>query len=247
MGLVSGIFRAPHAPGRGGMPGPSLPPRLARGDISVHVRRALGRSAPKLGLPGPEAVEAVRQVLQDRDGWLLVFDNVTDPRDLQPYRPAVASGRVLVTSRHPGWGGLGSHVQVDLFTRMESVLLLQRRIPELAEQVALAKELADELGDLPLALEQAAGYIESNGTDPQRYLELFRSAREQLLSEGAVPDHVLLDATWQVSLDQLQQDDAAAVQLLRHVAFLAADPFSGGRSGRPGADDPARAAARGAG
>ena len=183
--------------------------------------------APKLGLPaqlpGPEAVEAVRQVLQDRDGWLLVFDNVTDPRDLQPYRPAVASGRVLVTSRHPGWGGLGSHVQVDLFTRLESVLLLKRRIPELAEQVA--DELADELGDLPLALEQAAGYIESNGTDPQRYLELFRSAREQLLSEGAVPDHVLLDATWQISLDQLQQDDAAAVQLLQHVAFLAADPF----------------------
>src|SRR5664280_2702448 len=183
--------------------------------------------APKLGLPaqlpGPEAVEAVRQVLQDRDGWLLVFDNVTDPRDLQPYRPAVASGRVLVTSRHPGWGGLGSHVQVDLFTRMESVLLLKRRIPKLAEQVA--DELADELGDLPLALEQAAGYIESNGTDPQRYLELFRSAREQLLSEGAVPDHVLLDTTWQISLDQLQQDDAAAVQLLQHVAFLAADPF----------------------
>src|SRR5664280_1308034 len=177
--------------------------------------------APKLGLPaqlpGPEAVEAVRQVLQDRDGWLLVFDNVTDPRDLQPYRPAVASGRVLVTSRHPGSGGLGSHVQVDLFTRLESVLLLKRRIPELAEQVA--DELADELGDLPLALEQAAGYIESNGTDPQRYLELFRSAREQLLSEGAVPDHVLLDATWQISLDQLQQDDAAAVQLLRHAAF----------------------------
>src|SRR5664280_532873 len=184
--------------------------------------------ALKLGLPpqlpGPEAVETVLQVLQDRDGWLLVFDNVTDPRDLQPYRPAVASGRVLVTSRHPGWGGLGSHVQVDLFTRLESVLLLKRRIPELAEQVA--DELADELGDLPLALEQAAGYIESNGTDPQRYLELFRSAREQLLSEGAVPDHVLLDATWQISLDQLQQDDAAAVQLLQHVAFLATDPFA---------------------
>src|SRR5664280_1817129 len=63
------------------------------------------------------------------------------------------------------------------------------------------------------------------GRSPSRYLELFRSAREQLLSEGAVPDHVLLDTTWQVSLDQLQQDDAAAVQLLRHVAFLAADPF----------------------
>ena len=63
------------------------------------------------------------------------------------------------------------------------------------------------------------------GRSPSRYLELFRSAREQLLSEGAVPNHVLLDTTWQVSLDQLQQDDAAAVQLLRHVAFLAADPF----------------------
>ena len=39
------------------------------------------------------------------------------------------------------------------------------------------------------------------GRSPSRYLELFRSAREQLLSAGAVPDHVLLDATWQISLD----------------------------------------------
>ena len=46
--------------------------------------------APKLGLPaqlpGPEAVEAVRQVLQDRDGWLLVHPSHATPGP--PARPA---------------------------------------------------------------------------------------------------------------------------------------------------------------
>jgi hypothetical protein len=89
----------------------------------------------------------------------------------------------------------------------------------------VAEELADEVGDLPLALEQAAGYIETNGTPPEQYLALFRSAREQLLSEGAVVDHVLLDATWQVSFDQLQHDEPAAVLLLQQAAFLAPEPL----------------------
>ena len=175
------------------------------------------------GLPGPDAVDRVLQALQDQSGWLLVFDNVTTPADLQLYRPALGSGRVLVTSRHPGWGGLGGRMKVDVFSRAESVQLLHRRVLDMP--VAVADKLAEEMGDLPLALEQAAGYVEANGTDPQVYLQLFRSAREQLLSEGAVSDHVLLDATWQVSLDWLQQTDPAAVQLLQLLAFLAPEPL----------------------
>lgn len=109
-----------------------------------------------------------------------MFDNATDPRDLQPYRPSGAVGRVLVTSRHPNWGGVGGKLEVDVFDWAESIALLQRRIPHLSASSAV--ELSDELGDLPLALEQAAGYIETNGTPPERYMELFRSAREQLLA-----------------------------------------------------------------
>jgi len=84
------------------------------------------------------------------------FDNAERPQDLAPYLPGGA-GHVLATSRRPGWGALGSRLEVDVLARPETVALLQRRIPELDGR--LADQLAAELGDLPLAAEQAAAYL----------------------------------------------------------------------------------------
>jgi hypothetical protein len=44
------------------------------------------------------------------------------------------------------------------------------------DQVA-ALELAAKLGGLPLALEQAAAYMQATGTPPARYLPLFQPGR----------------------------------------------------------------------
>jgi tetratricopeptide (TPR) repeat protein len=178
-----------------------------------------GRFGLDAGLQGPEAVTAVLDALGRMDRWLLVFDNADQPADLQPYRPSGGGGHVLITSRHPGWGGIGARVEVDVFARGESVQLLGRRIANLGDE--LADALAEDLGDLPLALEQAAGYIETKGTPPERYLQLLRARREQLLGEGSVADHVLLDATWALSLEQL---DPSAVRLLQAASFLAPEP-----------------------
>jgi tetratricopeptide (TPR) repeat protein len=177
-------------------------------------------------LQGSDAVAAVLDALANMARWLLVFDNAEQPAELQPYRPSGGGGHVLITSRHPGWGGIGARVEVDVFARGESVLLLGRRIADLGDE--LADALADDLGDLPLALEQAAGYIETKGTPPERYLQLLRARREQLLGEGSVADHVLLDATWTLSLEQLEP---AAVQLLQAASFLAPEPVPVGLFG----------------
>ncbi|MGW5153000.1 tetratricopeptide repeat protein [Rhodococcus koreensis] len=88
-----------------------------------------------------------------------------------------------------------------MFTRAESLALLACRVPGIDDETA--DKLAGELDDLRLALEQAAGYMEVNGTVPQRYLELFRAMCEELLAEG----------------------DPAAVQLLYRAAFLAPEPL----------------------
>src|SRR5512135_430529 len=112
----------------------------------------LAALADPLGLSGrdsgPAAVNAVREELRRRPGWLLVFDNAQRPQDLVDYQPGGA-GHVLVTSRYPGWGGLGGRLEVDVLSRHETVALLRRRLPELDE--TLADQLAAELGDLPLA------------------------------------------------------------------------------------------------
>ena len=54
---------------------------------------------------------------------------------------------------------------------------------------AAARELAAELGGLPLALEQAAAYMQATGTTLARYLPLFRDRQADLLARGEASGH----------------------------------------------------------
>ena len=54
---------------------------------------------------------------------------------------------------------------------------------------AVALELAAALGGLPLALEQAAAYMQATGTTLARYLELFRDRQADLLARGEAAGH----------------------------------------------------------
>ena len=194
----------------------------------ILIGAQLAALADHLGLPTERLVsETVGRVLGElrvRSDWLLIFDNAQRPPDLIGHLPGGTGGHVLVTSRHPGWGGLGGRMEVDVLTRPETMGLLRRRLPTLDEP--LADNLAAELGDLPLAAAQAAGYLESTGLPPGTYLERFRTRRNTLLAMGEVIGYQgRLDTTWSLSVDQVQQDSPAAVQLLRLVAYLGPEPI----------------------
>jgi hypothetical protein len=184
--------------------------------------------AGPLGLPtgGPvsETAGMVLAELRRRPGWLLIFDNAQRPQELIGYLPG-GPGHVLITSRYPGWGALGGRLEVDVLPRGETVALLRRRLSdELDGQVA--DQLAAELGDLPLAVAQAAGYLESTGLAPADYLRRFRSRRDSLLARGEVLDYQgRLDTAWTLSVDRLGTDSPAALALLRLAAFLAPEPI----------------------
>jgi hypothetical protein len=170
-----------------------------------------------------DTVDRLLAELRDRDRWLLVFDNAERPADIAAYRPGGA-GHVLITSRSPGWGALGGRLEVDVLARAETVALLRARIPGMDKD--LADKLAAELGDLPLAAAQAAGYLEQTDLPAADYLRRFRAHRATLLARGEVPDyHGRIDTTWALSLERLRCEDAAAVQLLQLAAFLAPEPI----------------------
>jgi hypothetical protein len=131
---------------------------------------------------------------------------------------------VLITSRSPGWGALGGRLEVDVLTRAETVALLGARIPALGEE--LADALAAELGDLPLAAAQAAGYLEQTDLPAADYLRRFRARRASLLARGDVVGYAgRIDTTWSLSLERLRGEDSAAVALLELAAFLAPEPI----------------------
>ncbi|HEY6797194.1 MAG TPA: FxSxx-COOH system tetratricopeptide repeat protein, partial [Kineosporiaceae bacterium] len=193
----------------------------------ILVGGQLAALAARLGLSDggltEQTVRNVMDMLRRRQDWLLIFDNAQRPQDVTPYLPG-GTGHILITSRQPGFGALGGRMEVDVLQRPETVALLRRRLPELDDQ--LAHELAAELGDLPLAAAQAAGYLESTGLPATDYLARFRGHRDSVLARGEVLGYQgRLDTTWKLSLERLNVDSPAAVALLRLAAFLAPEPF----------------------
>ncbi|GIJ63863.1 ATP-binding protein [Virgisporangium aurantiacum] len=163
-------------------------------------------------------------VLAGRGRWLLVFDNAEDPQGLAPFLPPVTGGgHVLVTSRNPDWHGFAAGIGVAVFDRVESVRLLRDRVPALTG--AQADRVAAVLGDLPLAVGQAAGLLADTGLSVDVYLDLVGTQAARLLEQAAAgPYPVSVTASWAVAFDRLAVDDPAALQLLTVLAWLAPEP-----------------------
>ena len=182
--------------------------------------------AAGLGLVGEHgddaALPALRTHLQQRRRWLLIFDNAEAVDAVQPWLPA-GVGHVLITSRSGNWQEFATSVVLELFTRRESVAMLQGRVPDLSGPDA--DRVADTLGDLPLALVQAATVL-SGGMPAGLYLDLLdTAAADEMLSQGLPPSYPRrLAAALRMSINGLAQDDEA-LQLLRLCCALAPEPI----------------------
>jgi tetratricopeptide (TPR) repeat protein len=169
------------------------------------------------------AVDAARRWLEESRGWLLVLDNADDPAALSAYLPRRGGGHVLITSRATSWGELGASVSVDVFSRKESVQFLCERTGSRGREAAA--RLAEELGHLPLAIAQAAAYMEATSTSLAAYLDLFRARRRELWSKesppAGYPDTVA--TTWELSLERVRRESPAAADVLHLCAYLAPD------------------------
>ena len=172
---------------------------------------------------GGDPVGRVHAALARRDDWLLVFDNVPDPGAVAGVVPPVGGGRVVITSQFGSWPG--RHVlEVPVLDRAMAAGFLLNRIGAAgpAEQAA-ALELADELGGLPLALEQAGAYMQASGRSIAEYLGLFRARRAELLDRGDPAGYdKRVTTTWALAFAELGQAGPAA-GLLRMVACCAAE------------------------
>ncbi len=167
-----------------------------------------------------ETIQALWDELRQRDRWLLVFDNTEDPRDLRSYWPPGGHGHILVTSRNPAWGGLASTLPVDVLPRAEAIAFLARRLGR-DDPIPEFDRLAAALGDLPLALEQAAAYLEETATPTGEYLSLLNTNAKELFALGRpASTEQTIATTWTVSLRRLRQQTPAAEDLLVLCAFL---------------------------
>jgi hypothetical protein len=152
-------------------------------------------------------------------GWLLVFDNVPGSEQVQGFLPPAGNGRVLITSRDALWPE-GEAVQVPVLDVDAAAGFLVDRAGDPDEQAARA--LAEELGGLPLALEQAAAYTQASGGSLAGYLALFQQRRGDLPTRGESSGYpATVATTWALAFDHLEQSAPAAAGLLRLLAHCA--------------------------
>jgi TIR domain/Tetratricopeptide repeat/NB-ARC domain/CobQ/CobB/MinD/ParA nucleotide binding domain len=198
-----------------------IDPALA--DLAPHLSVRAGDSFSDTAM-------AVREALRKGDPysrWLLIFDNADEPDDLRPFFPGGPGGpgHVLVTSRNTAWSEDTRAVRVDVFDRPESIEHLQRRVSTLTESDATL--VAEALGDLPLAIEQAGAWLATTGMTVPRYVEALQTQFAQILDLGQPSNYPKpVAATWRLSFDRLREQSPAAARLLELCAFFSPDPIS---------------------
>ena len=180
-----------------------------------------GELAAQLGAAdGGDPVAAVHGVLAASPApWLLVFDNAPDRASVAPFVPPAGPGRVLITSRNQIWPP-GQALDVPVLDPQVAAEFLVSRTGDPDRRAAL--DLAGELGGLPLALEQAAAYVQASGDSLAGYLALFRQRRADMLGRGEPTGYrETVATTWRLAFEDLQQAAPGAVGLLRLLAFCA--------------------------
>ncbi len=166
-----------------------------------------------------DAVASVHTVLANFPAeWLLIFDNAPDMASVAGFLPPAGHGQVLITSQNRTWPGM--MLEVPGLDPGAAMGFLISRTGDSDRQAA--SELADELGGLPLALEQAAAYMLVTGQGLADYLELFRRERLDLLARGELAGYEKpVAVSWQLAFSRLEQANPSAVGLLRLLAFCA--------------------------
>ena len=197
-----------------------------RADTSDSLTGDFALLGPRIGIPmqqeQAQTVELVKESLQARDKWLLVFDNVQKPSDVDLCMPDCGEGHVIITSRFSDWSSKADALRVEVLPEPEAVEFLLKRTGR--SDKSGATELARALGRLPLALEQAAAFAQESCMSFAEYLKLYHERRLELLKRGKpdkYDDTVL--TTWEISFRRATEESKVALLLLAICSFLDAD------------------------
>ncbi|KAF8723801.1 hypothetical protein AX14_009173 [Amanita brunnescens Koide BX004] len=183
------------------------------------------------------SAESALQWISHRANWLIVYDSADGHYSvLEKFLPPGNGGNVLITSRNPALKRITlnqNSVEVLEMTDEDgiSLLLKSAMLNETSDHIiGVARKLVSELGGIPLAIDQAGGYMLSSGCSKDDYLELYTKHRDKLLSslefKGASGYDRNTYGTWDIAMQKIEnmasRDTAAlnAIKLFSTFAFL---------------------------
>ncbi|RYP50970.1 hypothetical protein DL768_003636 [Monosporascus sp. mg162] len=224
------------------------------GGSREHFRRSFLEIAQKCQIPGFEDPKLdVLQLVKDwlvkgKGPWLMVVDNADDTDvffgpsgaasdggegNLGQFLPECSHGALLITTRNKQTGVKLAKgrppIDVGRMEEEECQSLLRARLEGVAVTAADLSTLSDRLEHLPLALAQAAAFIQENSITVQDYLKLQGESDQSLVDllseefetvgrDSETPRAVA--QTWMLSFQQIQRQNPFAGELLSLMSRL---------------------------
>ncbi|MFC7244125.1 FxSxx-COOH system tetratricopeptide repeat protein [Catellatospora aurea] len=200
---------------------------------SQRLKEGLGELAIALGyspsLDLDTRIRRLRDSLEERTTpprrTLLILNNADQPDDEFLGLIPRTSADILITTRFGTWDEAAETFDIGNMRRADSIKLIRRRVPRIS--LSEADEVAERMGDLPLAVAQAAAYLHTVAVPVPEYLQSLHS-QDRIL--GLLEDQRfggagdVLDA-WIVSLDRLREERPAAAWLLELCAAMGPSPI----------------------
>lgn len=176
--------------------------------------------------------EAVKRWLQENQDWLLIVDNVENLQMVSDFIPSLQNGHILMTTRAASSGAVAHRVELEEMNSQDGALLLLRRSQIISITASLdqsppaerqaAQQLSTILGGLPLALDQAAAYIEKTGCGVIGYFSRYQNYHNRLnhLSSSNQDYPASVATTLSLSFKKVYQSNPVAAEILQICSLL---------------------------
>ena len=221
---------------------------------AIGFENAYRRIADLMGIQTPEGENAsttakVKEALSNENAgeWVLIIDNADDPKllfnpgCLASYLPSSPSGSILFTTRTSevtsGFDVISDGIFVtNSMSKQEATALMRTKLSVLQmEDTHSLNSLLEVLAYLPLALKQAASYMQKTKKMPSEYLQLCQSSDEsflRLLTKDFMDKNHSQDSdhggqaknavakTWLISFKHVHQLNPIAGEILEFLCFL---------------------------
>ena len=182
---------------------------------------------------GDDLIHEIRRWFRSNEKWLLIFDNADDPAVLPPLLPDMSNGHVIVTSRANSFRatlGIADPIKLSVLSIDDAVLFLLsstgRNTIATEQKRFAAREIAIELGQLPLALEWAASYVAKMDASFVDYVKSLRRMPIPTLAKGDTAlrgyKKTVLQA-WCINLQSVQRASPESAMLLYILSFYEPD------------------------
>ncbi len=168
-------------------------------------------------------IDSVREWLTNNQNWLLILDDVKRPEDLKRYLPEKCGGHVIITTRHMVWEKSFCELPLLFWSRSESIDFLLRRAD--TNDPRGAAEVAEQLGDLPVAMELAGAYLMETEIDFGDYLQSHRKCQSAIKKASSKYPRTAGTAFF-LSLQAIQNREPVALGILYLTAYLSSDGIS---------------------